>query len=163
MEIVKKHGVKILAAIALIALFLPMASIEVGVSMFGYSASQSVTVSGMDVAVEKYLGLLLIVAPIAIVAADYVASMKKFRVLLQAAASALGILFYFVSYLQAGDAASQANSMLSGYGSVDTSIGFGTILGLLAYAGIIALIVVYEKDELMANIDTLKGAKATQE
>ena len=50
MEIVKKHGVKILAAIALIALFLPMASIEVGVSMFGYSASQSVTVSGMDVA-----------------------------------------------------------------------------------------------------------------
>ena len=163
MEIVKKHGVKILAAIALIALFFPMASIEVGVSMFGYSASQSVTVSGMDVAFEKYLGLLLIVAPIAIVAADYVASMKKFRVLLQAAASALGILFYFVSYLQAGDAASQANSMLSGYGSVDTSIGFGTILGLLAYAGINALIVVYEKDELMANIDTLKGAKATQE
>ena len=165
MEIIKKYGVKILAAIALIALFLPMASFEIGVSMFGYSASNSVSVTGMDVAFGKYLCLLLIVGPVAIFAADYVAAMKKFKVLLQAGVSVLGVIFYIVGYLQAGSVASEAQGMTMGLANVDTSIGFGTILGILAYGGIIALTVLYEKDELKANIEALKNGKAnaTQE
>ena len=70
MEIIKKYGVKILCLIALIALFLPMASVTVSSD---YTDDYVTNISGFTVAFQGYICMLLIAGPIAIVAADYIA------------------------------------------------------------------------------------------
>lgn len=152
MEMVKKYGIKALSAVALIALFLPMASVSVGSF---YEASYS----GMDIAFEKYLCILLILAPIAIVAADYVAAMKKLQPLIQIGCSVIGIILTFVGYSQATDIAEAGNKVGMGFVTCEASIGFGSILGIIAYVGIIVVTVMFQKDELKANIESLKGRK----
>ena len=152
MEIIKKYGIKILSALALIALFFPMATVEVG-------SFYSTSLSGFTIAFQGYICLLLIVGPAVIIAADYISIIKKFNALVQCGVSVLGIILTFVGYLQASKIAAAGESAGMGFVDCDASFGFGGILCILCYIGILVLTVLYQKDELKANIEALKGSK----
>lgn len=155
MEIIKKHGIKILCAIALIALFLPMASITVGSDYADYE--NTTNISGFTVAFQGYICMLLIVGPVAIVAADYIAIVKRLRALVQAGVSVLGVILTFVGYLQANNIAAAGDAGGMGFVDVEASLGFGGILCIIAYVGILAITLLFQKDELIENINALKG------
>lgn len=152
MEIIKKYGIKVLCAIALIALFLPMATVEVG-------SYYSTSLSGFTIAFQGYICMLLIVGPVAIIAADYINIVKQLKALVQCGVSVLGIILTFVGYLQASKIAAAGESAGMGYVDCDASFGFGGILCIIAYIAIIVITVLFQKDELMANIAALKGSK----
>lgn len=151
MDFIKKYGVKLLAAVALISLLMPMGSISVG--------GESDGVNGMAVISDNLFCFLLILAPFAIIMADYVDVMKKFRSLIQVGCAAIGVIMTFVGYSQIDTLGGLGS--LSSIASIklETSLGFGSILGVLAYGGVIAMVVLYQKDELKANFDALKGEK----
>lgn len=151
MEYVKKYGIKVLCAVALIALFLPMASVSVG----SYS---EISLSGLTVAFQGYICLLLIVGPVVVIAADYIAAAKRLKALVQAGVAVLGIVLTFVGYLQASKIAAASQAASGGYVDCEASLAFGGILCLVAYAGILVITVLFQKDELKENISALKGA-----
>lgn len=153
MVYVKKYGVLALCALALIALFLPMATVEVG-------SHYSKSLSGFTVAFQGYVCMLLIVGPITIAAADYIAVVKRLKALIQVAVAVIGIILTFVGYLQASDIAAAADAAGMGYVECEASFGFGGILCILAYVGIGAITLLFQKDELTENIKALKGAKS---
>lgn len=155
MEQIKKYGIKILCVIALIALFLPMASVTVSSD---FTDDYATNISGFTVAFQGYICMLLIVGPAAIVAADYIAIVKRLRALVQAGVSVLGIVLTFVGYLQASKIAAAGQAAGMGYADCEAAIGFGGILCIVAYVGILAITVLFQKDELVENINALKGA-----
>lgn len=158
MELVKKFGVKALCALALVALFLPMATIELSASgLVNYSKSTSL--SGLTVALQGYVCMLLIVGPAAIIAADYIAVVKKLRALVQAGVAVLGIILTFVGYAQASDIAAAGSAAGMGQVKVEASLDIGGILCLVAYVGILVLTILWQKQELMENIAQLKSKK----
>ena len=158
MELVKKFGVKALSALALVALFLPMATIELSASgLVNYSKSTSL--SGLTVALQGYVCMLVIVGPAAIIAADYIAVVKKLRALVQAGVAVLGIILTFVGYAQASDIAAAGSAAGMGQVKVEASLDVGGILCLVAYVGILVLTILWQKQELMENIAQLKSKK----
>lgn len=150
MDTIKKYGIKILALVAFIALFFPMASIEVN----GYHTT---SLSGFTVAFQGYICMLLIAGPIAILASDFIAFTKRIIPLVQVAISAFGIILTFVGYLQASNIAAAGDAVGMGFVDCEASFGFGGILCLLSYAGILVLTVLFQKKELMENIASLKN------
>jgi hypothetical protein len=152
MEIIKKYGIKLLSAVALLALFFPMATVEVG----NYA---STSLSGLTVAFQGYICMLLIVGPVVIIASDYIKIVKTLKALVQCAASVLGIILTFVGYLQASNIAAASESVGLGYVECDASLGFGGILCIISYIAIIVITLLFQKDELKANIEMLKGMK----
>ena len=154
MEIIKKHGVKILCLIALIALFFPMASITVSSA---YTDDYVTNISGFTVAFQGYICMLLIVGPIAIVAADYISIVKRLKAVFQTGVSVLGIILTFVGYLQANKIAAAGDAVGMGYADSEAAIGFGGILCLIAYIGVLAITVLFQKEELVENINALKS------
>lgn len=154
MELIKKYGIKLFCALALIALFLPMATVSI--PDMDYSES----LSGFTVAFQGYVCMLLIVGPAAIIAAEYIELVKKLKALVQCGVSLLGIILTFVGYLQASNIAGAAESAGMGVVDVEASMGFGGILCIISYVAILAITVLFQKDELKANIAALKGAKA---
>ena len=154
MELIKKYGIKALCIIALIALFLPMATVNLESDYYDNSTS----LSGFTVAFQGYICMLLIVGPIAIFAADYIAIVKRLKALVQAGVSILGVILTFVGYLQASKIASAGQAAGMGFVDCEASIGFGGILCIIAYIGILAITLLFQKDELTENINALKGA-----
>lgn len=150
MEIIKKYGIKVVCVVALIALFFPMATVEVG-------SYYSTSLSGFTVAFQGYICMLLIVGPIAIVASDYIAIVKRLKALVQVGVSILGIILTFVGYLQASNIAAVGQSAGMGYVDCEASFGFGGILCIIAYIAIFAMTIFFQKNELKENIDALKG------
>lgn len=157
MEIVKKWGIAILCVVALIALFLPMATIETTTDYEFLDSSTSI--SGFTVAFQGYVCMVLIVGPVVILAADYIALAKKLKAVLQAGVSVLGILLTFVGYLQASKIAAAGDAVGMGYADVEASLGIGGVLCLICYAGILVLTLLFQKDELKKNVEELKGLK----
>ena len=102
--------------------------------------------------------MLLIVGPIAIFAADYIAIVKRLKALVQAGVSILGVILTFVGYLQASKIASAGQAAGMGFVDCEATIGFGGILCIIAYVGILAITLLFQKDELVENINALKGA-----
>lgn len=156
MEIIKKYGIKALCLLAFVALFLPMAKVTVEGS-YGYS--QSISVNGFQIAFRGYICILLILGPAAIIAADYVAVMKKFQALIQVGVAALGIILSFVGYAQSSKIAAAGQAAGMGYADVQASLGFGAILCIIAYIGILGMTIFFQKDAIKNNIDTLKNLK----
>ena len=154
MEIVKKYGIKILCAIALFALFLPMATVTVGSDFYDSTTS----LSGFTVAFQGYICMLLIVGPIALFAADYIPAVKRLKALVQAGVSVIGVILTFVGYLQASKIAAAGQAAGMGFVDCEASLGFGGILCIISYIGILAITLLFQKDELAENIKALKGA-----
>ena len=157
MELIKKYGIKICCALALIALFLPMATVTISND---YTGDISQSLSGFTVAFQGYVCMLLIVGPAAIIAAEYIEVVKKLKALVQCGVSLIGIILTFVGYLQASNIAGAAESVSMGYAEVNASMGFGGILCIISYVAILAITLLFDRNELKANIAALKGAKA---
>ena len=131
MELIKKHLVKILCAAALIALFFPMATLRIESNYGNYA--EEISVSGFTVAFQGYLAMLLILGPVALIAADFVEALEPHRHLLAVGAPALCILVTVIAYFQAsGIAAASSNA----YVETTSSLGFGGILCLLCHIAI---------------------------
>ena len=156
MEMIKKYGVMILCALAFIALFLPMASVTVSSDYTDYENTQ--TISGFTVAFQGYICMLLIAGPIAIIGADYIAIVKRLKALVQAGVSVICIILTFIGYGQASKIASAAQSVGAGYADCEAAMGIGGILCIVAYVGILALTLLFQKKELTENIGAVKGA-----
>lgn len=152
MEYIKKYGVMAMCVTALIALFFPMATVEVG-------DYYSTSLSGFTVAFQGYICMLLIAGPVAILLADYLPNIKQYKALIQVAVSVLGVILTFVGYLQASNIAAAGESAGMGYVDCEASFGFGGILCILAYIAILVLTVLFQRAELKENIETLKGLK----
>lgn len=152
MDFIKQNIIKILAAIAFIALFFPMSVVEVG-SLYSYTTS----LSGFTIAFQGYICMLLIFGPIAIVLADYIAIVKRLRAFVQAVVAVLGIILTFVGYLQASNIAAAGESVGMGFVDCEATFGFGGILCLISYAAILVLTLLKQKNELKENIAALKG------
>jgi len=153
MELIKKYGIKALCLIALIALFLPMATVNLESDIYDNSTS----LSGFTVAFQGYICMLLIVGPIAIIAADYIAIVKRLKALVQVGVSILGIILTFVGYAQASKIASAGQSAGMGFVDCTAKIGFGGILCIIAYIGILGITLFFQKNEIKENINALKG------
>lgn len=142
---IKKYGVIALCAIALISLFFPMASVSIDSDYYESTTS----VSGFTVALQGYVAMLLIVGPIAIAAADYVAQIKPFKKLIMLAAPAVCIIVTFIAFLQAKGIAAGADS---GWVDVSASMGFGGVLCLISHIGILVFGIIENKDTIMSYI-----------
>ena len=94
MEIVKKWGIAILCVVALIALFLPMATIETTTDYEFLDSSTSI--SGFTVAFQGYVCLVLIVGPVVILEADYIELAKKIKAVVTLRKKFTQLLFYLV-------------------------------------------------------------------
>ena len=145
MQIIKKYGLLILCVIALIALFLPMATISIESDYVDYV--DTVSVSGFKVAFKGYISLLLIVAPVLLIASDYVPKFKARKKLIMLIAPIVCIVVTFIAYLQSAGIAGMAEN---GYAERNASIGIGGILCILAYIGIGILGFLENKDEILA-------------
>lgn len=157
MEMIKKYGITAVCILAIVALFLPMASVEVSTDYgFGEYNAEPVNLSGFEVALQGYVCMLLIVGPVLILAANYIELVKKFKAIIQTGVSALGIILTFVGYLQASSIASDAQMFGMGYVDCEASIGFGGILCIVAYLSMLALTVLFQKEELRENVMAFK-------
>ncbi len=152
MEIIKKHGIKTLCLVALIALFLPMSTVTVDYAYDSWSTS----LSGFTIAFQGYVCMLLIVGPVAIVGANYFVIVKRLKALVQVGVSVLCIILTFVGYLQASNIAAAGQAVGGGFVDCSATLGFGGILCLLSYVGICVITVLFQKAELMGNIVAVK-------
>ncbi len=147
MEIAKKYLDKILCLVALIALFFPMAKITT--EAVGHESAT--TISGFSVALGGYIGILLILGPIALIVADFVAQLKTLKPILSVAVPIVCLIVTLVAFLQAAGIAAAANSAGSWAGvETSSSLGFGAILTILSH---LALGVI----GYLANKDTLRA------
>lgn len=152
MEMIKKYGIKVLCVIALIALFLPMAKVTLTSDYIDAETS----LSGLTVALKGYICMLLIVGPVAIIAADYIAKVKRLKALVQAGVAVIGIALTFVGYLQASKIAAAGQAAGMGYVDCEASLGIGGILCIAAYIGILAMTLLFQKEELQENVQAVK-------
>ncbi len=132
MELVKKFLDKILCAISLIALILPIAS----VSMFGQSESANIFDLFSD---YPFSFILLILLPILLIIVDFVPQIKPFKPFVAVGAPLLALIFAFV--LRSGISSDS-------FGLADT--GFGLILIILVNIALIVLGVLAHKDTFIA-------------
>lgn len=146
MEFVKKNLLKILCVIALIALFFPMATVSIEND---YYDAEVEVVSGLTAAFQGYVALLLIVGPIALIAADYLENIKQYKPIMVLAVPVICIIVTFVAYLQASSIAAIADNA---YVDVTSNLGFGGVLCIIAHIGIAIVGFLENKEEIMAML-----------
>lgn len=149
MELIKKYAVKVLCVVALIALFFPMVTVSV-------EDADSTSLSGIAIAFQGYLSMVLIFGPLAILAVGFVEKFKGMQTLVQAGIGALCIVFTFVGYLQGSSIAMAADAAGGGYVDVSASFGFGGVLCLICHIGILACTLLFQLPELKEELKALK-------
>lgn len=127
MDFIKKHLLSILCIIAIISLFLPFATVTV--EFFGYEESNSA--SGFDAANEGILGYLLFLAPILLIAMNYIKQLEKHRGILSLTVPATCLLVLIIVFFQARSVATDGADLVD----ISVSVGFGTILAAVCYIG----------------------------
>ena len=60
--------------------------------------------------------------------------------------------------LDASSIAAASQAVGGGYAECEAAIGFGGILCILSYVGILTITVLFQKNELLENINALKSA-----
>ena len=145
MELIKKYKNYIiiaLCALALISLFLPMATITAE----NEYADSSQSVTGFTIAFSRYYPILLILGPIALAISEYLPQLKPYKKRLTLAVPVVCIIITVISLLTASSVASAFDSE---YADVSSSIGIGAILGIIAHLGIGILGFLDHKEEIM--------------
>lgn len=139
MEKIKKYLVVILCAVSLIALLMPYASVVIEVDVWGYSDESSTTVSGLTVAFQGYVALILIIGPAALIAANLgiVPILKKMEEALLIVVPVISFIIALIAYAQASGIA------VSGGGYEDygvytyAKLGIGAILIIICNIGLL--------------------------
>lgn len=137
MEFLKKNLLSIICIIAIIALFLPFISVTVDVWDDVWDYEETTHISGFDAAKEGFLGYILFLAPILLIAMNYIKALEKYRGILSIATPAFSMLILIIVCFQAKS---------YGAGDVDTefldvawNLGIGPFIAGLSYvaAGIV--------------------------
>ena len=149
MNFVKKYLLLILCVLAIVALFLPFATITAENDY----ASASASVSGFQVAFQRFIPLVLIVGPVALALTDFIDKLKPFKKILMLASPAACIIVAIVSYFLAAGVASSASSA---YADVSASFGLGGILCSLVHLAIGVLGYLENKEEIKAFLNKKK-------
>jgi len=138
-ELVKAHSLSILCAIALVAMFLPFASVSFSMEIAGTSAGDSQTMSGFAAMQEQVTGFALVIGPVLLVAMNYVKQLEKYKGLLAIVIPVVCIAVCIGMLMQVKEIA--VNTMGGGAGGfgmeLKTNIGIGSIIALLSYVGMI--------------------------
>lgn len=161
MELIKKHLLTILSAICIIALALPLASVEVKVEMFGASTASSTTVTGFSALQSSVFAYFLILGPVVLVAMNYIKQLEKYKGLLAIAVPAVCLVCLIIVVIQAKSFSASASNQAAS-AEVALNIGFGAILAGLAYIGtIVAGAVTYHNFTLdKKGLEKLKASAA---
>ena len=131
----RQNGVRILSIVALVAMFLPMLTIEASMNFYGVGGSHSNSVNGLDmIRQDSILWVLLLLGPVALLASSKVEMLKTRE-------HVLGVIIPIVCLLFAVQALFFYGSfdVKTGMMDTETSIGIGGILTMVSYAGILFL------------------------
>ena len=149
-QIIKKNLLTILCAIAIIALFLPLLSWTVENDY----ADMSQSITGFQVANQKFLGYLLLLGPAILIAMNYVEKLQKHKPILGIAVPIILILVLIIVFFQAKAIATAGNAAVgaveSGFGGflgedfdsgvdIKVSIGIGMIISAISYIAMAVL------------------------
>lgn len=137
-DILKKHLLTILCIVSIVAMFLPFMSAAVKMEVLGSSSEASQSMTGFSAAQEGFLGYLLLVGPVVLIAMNYIKQLEKYKGLLAIVVPAVCFIVCIIVMIQAKGYTVKA----MGYGGdgsfgveVKFSPGFGSILALLSYIG----------------------------
>lgn len=137
-DILKKHLLTILCVISIVAMFLPFMTATAKMSVLGSSSEASQSMTGFSIAQEGFLGYLLLVGPVLLIAMNYIKQLEKYKSLLAIAVPVLCFIVCIIVIVQAKSYAVKAMGY-SGGGSfgmeLKYSLGVGSILALLSYIG----------------------------
>lgn len=136
MELVRKHLLTILCALAILLLLLPIASVSVEVDSAFVSTSQSKSVTGLNALGGSFFAWFLVLGPAVLIAMNYLKPLEKYKGLLAIAVPVANIVALIIVICRAkaiqGGAGTDAASV-----EVSTRIGIGSILLFLTYLGTI--------------------------
>lgn len=174
MDFIKKNLKTILCVIALISLFLPIATFTI--ESYGYS--EAISLNGIDISTERFIGFLLILCPVLLILSNYISKIKPYENIISIIAPILCIVVLIYIYAQSSavfektcvasmDAVGDIFEYTDDYfdddyfdddyldfadnTSMDSSIGIGTILAMLSYV-ILEIIALKDNPTLVNNI-----------
>lgn len=163
-EIAKKHIITILCVISIIALFLPFAKVTAEMDIMGYGGSSSKNVSGFEVAKAGYLGFILLIGPIVLIAMNYVKQLEPHKGILAIAVPALCFVVLIIVFFQAKKFGLSALGGNDGAFDIEikASLGIGFVIAALSYiASIVSGAVIYHNFTLdKAGLEKLKSESA---
>ena len=137
-DILKKHLLTILCIVSIVAMFLPFMSAAVKMEVLGSSSEASQSMTGFSAAQEGFLGYLLLIGPVLLIAMNYIKQLEKYKGLLAIAVPAVCFIVCIIVIVQTKSYTVKAMGY-GGDGSFDVeikySLGFGGILALLSYIG----------------------------
>ena len=149
-ELINKYGLIVLSIIAIIALFFPMASVTIDTGWY----DSTMSVSGFDVAFQKYYPILLIVGPAGIIAAHFLNQLQAYKKKLMFLSPIVGVIVTVATYFTAVNVASAGDSE---YADVTASMGTGGVLCLIAHIATGLLVYLQNKEEINALVGQLKN------
>ncbi|MDO4988050.1 MAG: hypothetical protein Q4E17_03335 [Synergistes sp.] len=128
--ILKAHALSIFSVIAVIALAFTFATITVKVPLLDVAKSRSV--SGFDTLDISSLGLILIAGPILVAVMNYIKALTPYKGKLAIIIPIICILCVVYIFMRVKE-----TGIVSEYGSISASPGFGLILAFLSYVAMI--------------------------
>lgn len=164
----KKNLMTILCALALVAMFLPFASVT---TESKFTGSETVSVGGFASCSDSFWGILLIVGAVLLVVMNYIKPLENYKGILSMVIPVVCLIALIMFYLaicevaEAGNKAAGEMNKLAGSVGVDagmkitTSIGAGVIIAALAYVGMIVFGIITQKD-IIASKGSLANLKA---
>lgn len=144
-EFIMKNLMGIICAITIIAMFFPFISVDAKVSAGGFGTSSGATeIIGFAIVTEGgFLGILLDLSLILIIASCYVPQLKAYRKIITAAASVIGLICLFIVPSSISSSVAAAGGSVSGVSTkVEVKYLIGFWILLIGYIALIALSVI---------------------
>lgn len=167
-EFVKKHLLTILAAVSVIAMFLPFAKF----SASSGGSDSAVSVSGFTSIFGEYgsiISIVLFLGPVALVVMNYIGRLEKYKRTLSVAVPGICLLFELITYFMVsaamkagGDAASDVADALgvSVSSHIRPQIGFFILMLIYIVTAVAGLVTYYGYTLDKAGIEKLKKSGA---
>lgn len=162
MEIIKKHMIPILCILSIIFLALPIAKVSTELSSTFVEFSSDTAVTGFDSLSNNVLAYILILAPAALIAANYIASLGKYKGILAIVVPIVCMVFLVITIIRAKSTSAEASNEYAS-AEVTLKVGIGAILLFISYlATIVAGAVTYHDFTLdKAGMEKLKENATT--
>lgn len=144
-EFILKNLMTIICGITIVALFLPFIGVSADVSVGGFGAStDETTFIGYTIVTEGgFLGILMELCIVIIIASAYLPQLKPYRKIACAASSLIGLICLFiVPNMISKSSSADAGGGISASVDVKTSLKFGFWLMLICYIALIAMSVI---------------------
>ena len=162
-EMIKKNIITVLCVISIVVLALPLIKVSVSMDIMGYGGESEQSVTGFSALKASFLGIVLFVGPILLVAMNYIKQLDPHKKQLAIAVPAICLIALIIVILQAKSYLVNVSGGGEGFSvDVEYSIGLGAILAALSYiATAIAGAVTYHGLTLdKAGLEQLKNSSA---